>query len=158
MPSKPSTTWALGKTLAMLAAVLWGVLPAFIDTLDPAHLRNPAWPPHARQHLLWGVSTGAWLAVLGLVMFATATPRTVSRVYVGAAAGGAHIAGFFTAAVFKDLAGGAFDADGRVLLGFLPPAVLHFSTAAALLAAGVALCRRAAEASHTTPSPGATSP
>lgn len=146
----PSRAWSLGRALMIFAAFTYGVLPAIIDTFDPHHLRNPDWPPHARLHLMWLISAGLYLSLFGIYLFATATPRTFDRVRVGAMMGALHIAGFFTAAAFKSAAGAAFDADGRVLLGFIPPAALHFTTSATLLFAGYALSRRAALALDDT--------
>lgn len=140
----PPRTWAIGRAIALFAAFTYGVLPACIDTLDPHHLRNPSWPPHARLHLLWLNATGLYLALWGMHRFHTATPATFERFRAGAAVGALHIAGFFTAALFKGPAGAAFDADDRVVLGFIPPAMLHLGLSAALLFTGYTLCRRAA--------------
>lgn len=137
----PPRAWRVGKALTLLAAFTYGPLPALIDTLDPAHLRNPTWPPHARLHLLWLISSGLYSSLFGMYLLATATPRSFDRMRVGAALGAIHVAGFFTAGIFKSAAGAAFDADGRVLFGVVPPAMLHFGTSAALLLTGYVLCR-----------------
>ncbi len=134
----------------IFAALTYGVLPAIIDIFDPHHLRNPEWPPHARLHLMWLIAAGLYSSLFGIWLFATSTPRTFERARFGATIGALHIAGFFTAAAFKNAAGAAFDADGRVLLGFLPPAALHFLTSSTLLAAGYTLARRGARASTDT--------
>ena len=81
-------------------------------------------------------------ALVSISLFWTATPHSLSRIRTGALLGALHIGGFFVAAAFKNAAGAAFDADGRVLFGFLPPAMLHLGTSAALLFAGVRLCHR----------------
>ncbi|MDC0749643.1 hypothetical protein [Polyangium mundeleinium] len=135
-----STTWVAGKALCILSAFTYGLLTALIDVLDPHHLRNPDWPGHARFHLLWLISGGALGALVSIYLFWTATPRSFGRIRTGALLGALHIGGFFVAALFKNAAGAAFDADGRVLFGFLPPAMLHLGTSAALLFAGVRLC------------------
>lgn len=145
----PTRAWRLGVALCILAAVTYGVLPAIIDTFDPAHLRNPLWPPHARLHLMWLISAGLYQSLFGIFLFATATPRTFDRVRAGAVVGALHIAGFFTAGAFKSAAGAAFDADDRALFGVVPPAILHFSTSLALLATGYALCRREVRAAES---------
>ena len=79
-------------------------------------------------------------------IIATATPATRWRIRTGALIGAIHIGGFFAAALLKPLAGAEYDADGRVLLGFIPPAALHLSISASLLAAGVFLCSKKGEA------------
>lgn len=135
--------------LLTAAALLYGVLPALIDTFDPHHLLNPEWPPHARLHLLWLNSTGLYLSLFAIYLVWTATPRSSGRMRASAALGALHIAGFFTAGLFKDAAGAAFDADGRVLLGLFPPAILHFTTAAALQLGGFVLSDRAARQAAT---------
>lgn len=140
----PPRAWRVGKALTLLAAFTYGPLPALIDSLDPTHLRNPAWPPHARLHLLWLIASGLYSSLFGMYLLATATPRSFDRMRVGAALGAIHVAGFFTAGIFKGAAGAAFDADGRVLFGVVPPAMLHFGSSAALLLTGFALCRNVA--------------
>jgi hypothetical protein len=137
----PPRAFSAGKALCIFSAFTYGVLPAIIDTFDPHHLQNPDWPPHARLHLMWLISAGLYTSLFSIYLFWTATPQAFERMRVGAILGALHIAGFFTAGLFKDAAGAAFDADGRVILGFLPPALLHFSTSASLLLAGFALCR-----------------
>jgi hypothetical protein len=89
------------------------------------------------------ISAGLYSSLFSIYLFWTATPRAFERLRVGAIFGSLHVAGFFTAGLFKDAAGAAFDADGRVIFGFLPPAVLHFSTSTLLLVSGFLLCRRA---------------
>jgi hypothetical protein len=140
--SPSSTTWAAGKALCILSAVTYGLLTGLIDIVDPHHLRNPAWPGHARFHLLWQISAGALGALASIYLFWTATPRTLERVRTGAFLGALHIGGFIMATVFKGAAGAELDANGRVLLGFLPPNMLHLGTSAALLLAGVSLCHK----------------
>ena len=142
-PTPPSPTWIAGKALCIVSAVTYGLLTAAIDVVDPHHLTNPTWPGHARFHLLWLISAGALGALASIYLFWTATPRTPERLRTGALLGAVHIGGFFLAAIFKPAAGAEFDADGRVLLGFLPPAALHLATSATLLLAGVSLCRKA---------------
>ncbi len=138
--------WAVGKGLCIFAAFTYGLLTALIDVIDPNHLRNPAWPGHAKLHLLWLISGGAIGACVSIYLFATATPATRWRIRTGALIGAIHIGGFFAAALLKPLAGAEYDADGRVLLGFIPPAALHLSISASLLAAGVFLCSKKGEA------------
>lgn len=135
--------WSTGKILCILGTLLYGVLPVFIDTLDPHHLMNPAWPPHARLHLLWQICTGFLISMVATVLFVKATPKTVERVYIGGAIGASLVTAFMVSASLKNLVGSAFDADNRVLLGFIPPALLHFLTAGVLIAIGVWLCRNA---------------
>ena len=119
--------WTVGKGLCIFAAFTYGLLTALIDVIDPNHLRNPAWPGHAKLHLLWLISGGAIGACVSIYLFATATPATRWRIRTGALIGAIHIGGFFAAALLKPLAGAEYDADGRVLLGFIPPAALHLS-------------------------------
>jgi hypothetical protein len=141
-PLPSPANFRVGKSLCILSAFTYGLLTAIIDVVDPHHLRNPAWPGHARFHLLWLIGAGAWGALTSIYFFWTATPQTLSRIRTGALLGAMHLCGFFTAVAFKPAAGAEFDADGRVFLGFIPPAALHLTTSAALLVAGVALCHR----------------
>lgn len=141
-PPPSPTRFVAGKALCIISAFTYGLLTAIIDVVDPHHLQNPAWPGHARFHLLWLISAGAMGALTSIYLFWTATPQSLSRIRTGALLGALHIGGFFMAAVFKSATGAEFDADGRVLFGVLPPAALHLSVSAALLFAGVSLCHR----------------
>lgn len=139
-PREAPPRFRLGKAICITSTFTYGLLTAAIDIIDPHHLRNPDWPGHARFHLLWLISAGAIGALASIYLFWTATPRSLDRIRVGALLGAVHVGGFFTAAMFKGVSGAEFDADGRVLFGFLPPAALHLATSAALLAAGARLC------------------
>ena len=140
-PPSPAR-WFVGKALCIFSAFTYGLLTALIDIFDPHHLKNPAWPGHAKFHLLWLISGGALGALTSIYLFWTATPQSLVRIRTGAMLGALHIGGFFTAAIFKPVTGAEFDADGRVLLGFIPPAALHLGASAALLVAGVFLCHK----------------
>lgn len=141
-PNPTSKTWTLGKGLCLASAVTYGVLPPLIDTFDPHHLLNPTWPPHARMHLMWLNAAGLYLGIFCLYNFWTATRETFDRLRVGVHVGLLFLAGFFTAGLFKNAAGAAFDADGRLLFGVAPPAIVHLSTSTLLLLAGYYLCRK----------------
>ncbi len=136
------TLFSVGKALCAVSAFTYGLLTAAIDVIDPHHLRNPLWPGHAKLHLLWLICGGAIGALTSIYLFLTATPRTFSNIRTGALIGAIHLGGFFSAALCKQAAGAEFDADGRVLFGFLPPAVLHLSLSAALLFVGFSLCKK----------------
>lgn len=140
--SQFTKSWVVGKTLCIVSAITYGLLTALIDVIDPHHLQNPGWPGHARFHLLWLISGGAFGALTSIYLFMTATPQKFSRMRMGALLGAVHIGGFFIAALFKRAAGAEFDADDRVLFGFLPPALLHLSISSALLLTGFTLCRK----------------
>ncbi len=136
------TRFLIGKALCIVSAITYGLLTAAIDVVDPHHLQSPSWPGHAKLHLLWLICGGAIGALISIYLFLTATPQTMANVRTGALIGSIHLSGFFVAALMKPLAGAEFDADGRVLLGFLPPAVLHLSVSASLLLAGFSLCKQ----------------
>lgn len=139
---RSSKTWTLGKALCLFSAVTYGIMPPIIDTFDPHHLMNPTWPPHARLHLMWLNAAGLYLGLFCIYNFWTATRETFDRMRVGVTVGSLFIAGFFTAGLFKNFAGAAFDADGRLLLGLAPPAVVHLSISTLLLLVGYRLCRK----------------
>lgn len=137
-----SKRFFIGKALCVVSAITYGLLTAAIDAVDPHHLQNPSWPGHAKLHLLWLICGGAIGALCSIYLFLTATPQTMAKVRTGALIGAIHMSGFFVAALLKPVAGAEFDADGRVLFGFLPPAVLHLSVSASLLFAGFSLCKQ----------------
>lgn len=141
MTHAPPRRWAVGRAICIFAAFTYGLLTAAIDVIDPYHLLNPQWPGHARFHLLWLICGGALGALTSIYLFWTATPKNPVRLQMGALLGAVHLGGFFLAALLKGAAGAEFDADGRLLFGFLPPNMLHLGTSAALLFTGYKLCQ-----------------
>jgi uncharacterized protein DUF6640 len=55
----------LARILLTLPAIMLGADPLRID-LNPTHLLNPSWPPHARFHEAWLLSTGALVACVAV--------------------------------------------------------------------------------------------
>ena len=135
--------WKSGRGLMIFAAVTYGVLPTIIDIFDPHHMGNPDWPPHAKLHLLWLIGMGLSLCLYSISLFWRATIERPQGIYTGAAIGACQVGAFYAAGLLSSVFGAAFDADGRLLLGFLPPALLHFLISGSLLAAGFVLATQA---------------
>ena len=141
--AQSNNSWQVGRGILILASVTYGVLPAIIDSQDAEHLPNPAWPPHAKLHLLWLIAAGFYLSLYSIYLFWTASPADSTRIRTGVVIGACQVGGFYTAGVFRKRAGAAFDAGDRVLFGFLPPALLHFITSGCLLLIGYLLTEQA---------------
>jgi uncharacterized membrane protein len=55
----------LSKVLATIGLLIFGALIPVLEISD-THVFNETWPPHARLHEVWQLSTNIALAVLGL--------------------------------------------------------------------------------------------
>jgi len=53
------------RILVTIATLWYGLVPLFAD-LNPSHLFNPNWTPHARMHLTWLLSTNFLIAIFAL--------------------------------------------------------------------------------------------
>lgn len=55
----------MARVLATLGLVFIAVVLPLLE-LSPTHVFNPFWPPHARFHEVWQLSTNAAVALVGL--------------------------------------------------------------------------------------------
>lgn len=131
----PAARWLI--TAATLA---YGLGPFVID-MNRTHLLHPAWPGHARFHLLWAALSQ--LAVAGLALWLTwhEGPTTVWRCRLAAVIGLGLNAGFWGALVFKRLYRGTLhDPQGiPPLAGKYDGNLLAVILITALLVAGLGL-------------------
>ena len=100
-----TTRGLLGRVLLTLAALVGGVIPLTID-LGPSHVLNPLWPPHARLHEVWLLSTGGMIALMALYFLWIARQQARS---LGMAATllAVLLGGFFVAVATMGRYGGA---------------------------------------------------
>ena len=92
---------AIARILVTLAACAIGVAPPIAD-FNETHVQNPDWPPHARLHTAWLVTTNSLIALLAVVrMWRPGARVTGADVRVGALLVGAVLAGFFFAAAIR---------------------------------------------------------
>src|ERR1043165_6913004 len=93
------------RWLVTAATLAYGVGPFLID-MNRTHLLHPAWPGHARFHLLWAAVSQ--LAVAGIALWLTwghfDEPRWPVRLAIGI--GLAMNSGFWVALVVRKLFGG----------------------------------------------------
>lgn len=149
-PAPASTAWRVGRGLVLLAALVYGVLPAIIDLFTPQHLGDPGWTGHRRFHLIWQIclvfvvgARAGWLAW-------QAAPDRFVLLRRSAEHGALVLVAFFAAGGLTVPLGGAFGAPDEVLLG-VPFPIIHFSLATAVLAAGLALAWRGSRGVPQTP-------
>ena len=56
------------RLVVTVATVWYGFVPMLLADLNPTHLFNPNWTPHARMHLSWLLSAITLLATYALVL------------------------------------------------------------------------------------------
>ena len=125
----------LVSALLLLAAAIYGIIPPIVD-LTETHAFHPAWPPHARFHMVWLLGTNSTLAaiVAWLVIAGNAEHRDM-RLRFASLLGIAALGGFFVATLTQSAYGGALhDPTGRVspvfgldgnLVGFTPALLIQ---------------------------------
>ena len=109
----------LVAALLLVAAAIYGIVPPVVD-LTETHAFHPAWPPHARLHMVWLLGTNSILAaiVAWLVLAGEAGQRD-TRLRFASLLGVAALGGFFVATLTQSAYGGALhDPTGGVRLIF----------------------------------------
>jgi hypothetical protein len=126
----------IARILLTLAAIQWGLIPLMVD-LTETHVFKPDWPPHARLHAVWLLSTGAVLAVYAVGLLWTSGTDKPHRLRHASVIGAIVLAGFFIAALTTDMYGGAFTelAEPDTVFG-INTNIFAFSAAAILQAIG----------------------
>ena len=105
-----------GKLLLTISTISWGLAPIGADW-GPSHVFHVDWPPHARLHAVWLLTTGATLAVLsiGLVWLPSREKRANLR--VAGIIGLLMLIGFFAALALAGTYGGSIsDPDHEALV------------------------------------------
>lgn len=86
----------VARWLITLATLAYGFGPFLID-MNRTHLLHPAWPGHARFHLMWASVAQAATATLALWLVWADGPFARWRVQLALWIGIAHVGAFFVA-------------------------------------------------------------
>jgi hypothetical protein len=132
----------IGRILMTVAIILASVLPILVD-LTETHVLNPAWPPHARVHEVWLLSTGAGVGAIALWLIWRQRQLVLAAVLTACILGG-----FLLAAATAPLYGGVLVdpqtahlmPNNDQVLG-IPANLFAFSLAFVILLIGLALGR-----------------
>ena len=133
MISKPA------RVLITVATTWYGFVPLMAD-LNPSHLFNPNWTPHARMHLTWLLSTNFLLAMYALYLVWGA-----KEVLRAGLLGLCVVGVFWVATLTRDLYGGMLvdpDLPADFVMG-LNPNIIANTLLLLLLGIGVFLQSRA---------------
>ena len=96
------TNQAIARCLLAAFCLLQGLATVVID-LNRTHATNPAWPGHARFHLVWQTAAFAWLAVLEVPLVLVAGSLQEQRFYLAAILAGIPMLGFFSAFIARSI-------------------------------------------------------
>lgn len=120
------------KLVVTLGVLVFGLVLPFLE-VGPTHVFNPDWPPHARLHEVWQLTTNSSLAVLCLLMV------WVRRLYILPSVVGLCVMGGVVVAHGLEAAyGGALIYDGGPSLALLGvPGALLIPLATIALFSGV---------------------
>ena len=99
MPDPVST---LARLLVTAATLAYGLGPFFVD-LNKTHLVHPAWPGHARFHLLWASTSQLAVAAVALHLCWSDSADAAWRFRLGAVIGLCMTSGFWGALLFRKL-------------------------------------------------------
>ncbi len=106
------STPAAARWLITAGTLAYGLGPFVID-MNRTHLRHPAWPGHARFHLLWAAVSQLLVAGVALWLVWSDAPDALWRCRLAAVLGLCSVAGFWGALLFMKSYGGTLhDAGG----------------------------------------------
>ena len=97
----------LVSVLLLVAAAIYGIIPPIVDLSD-THAFHPAWPPHARFHMVWLLGTNSTLAlIVAWLVLAGPAEQRETRLRFASLIGIAALGGFFVATLSQSAYGGA---------------------------------------------------
>ena len=131
-----------GRILMTMAVLPASAMPLLVD-LGESHVLNPSWPPHARVHEVWLLSTGAGVGLVALWLI-----WVQPQLLLAAALTICILGGFMVAAATAPLYGGVLvdPATAHLIpnndqvLG-VPANLFAFSLALLILLTGLVLVR-----------------
>lgn len=131
-----------GRILMTVAVLLASALPILVD-ISESHVLNPAWPPHARVHEVWLLSTGASVGAVALGLIWIRPQLVLAAVLTACILGG-----FLVAAATAPLYGGVLvdPATAHLMpnndrIFGIPANLFAFSLALVILLLGLVLAR-----------------
>jgi hypothetical protein len=135
--------WNIARALLALLCAIQGVATLVID-LNRTHATNPAWPRHARFHLVWQSITTFLLSALLVGLVWWPGPYGVQRFYLALVLASISLLAFLCALIFRKLYGGAVsDPNGippvRVFVGS-HTLLVDLNLVAVLAASGMLAC------------------
>ena len=112
-PGPSNGTLRRARTVVTFPIAFLGIAPLFAD-LNASHVVNPDWPPHARLHVVWLISTNA--LVIGFALFTLWRGPALdwARFQLATLLSALVLAGFFVAGGTRSLYGGSFADDAGV--------------------------------------------
>ncbi|MFT3781883.1 MAG: hypothetical protein QM790_07695 [Nibricoccus sp.] len=130
----------IARVLITLATLAYGYGPFIVD-MNKTHLLHPAWPGHARYHLMWASVSQAAVAGIALWLVWAEAPNALWRCRLGGVIGLAMTSGFFGALLTKKLFRGTLhDPQGiHPIAGKIDGNLIAVIGIASLLAAGLVL-------------------
>lgn len=103
---------ALCRALLAIFCGLQGLGTVVVD-FNRSHATNPAWPGHARFHIVWQISSVVALSIVELALLLIAGPFVQQRFYIVAGLAAVPVLGFFFAvAARRFYSGGLSDPNG----------------------------------------------
>ena len=129
----------IGMTLMTIAILQYTVIPLFAD-LNRTHAANPAWPGHARNHLVTQVLTTSSLGLLALYFLWSGRFESELAVCLAVMCSAAALLPFFASALAAPLFGGEImpvrEGLGRIKLARIEGNIANFGSSAILLLVG----------------------
>lgn len=129
----------LAKLLMTVAILQFTVIPLIAD-LNRSHAANPAWPGHARNHLVVQVLTTSGIGCLALFFLWSNRVSHELGLCIATMLASIALVPFFVAVVARPLFGGelmpARIGIGTIHFGRIEGNLLNFGSAAVLFAAG----------------------
>lgn len=133
----------LAPRLLITAATLAYGFGPFVTDMNKTHVVHPAWPGHARFHLVWAASSQLAVSFIALWLLWQPSTEPVARAHLAAIIGLCLNSGFFAALAFKKLYRGTLHDPKGIppLAGKVDGNLLAVAAIVGLLLGGLTLLR-----------------
>ncbi len=129
----------IARILLTIAAIQYGFVPPIVDLSD-SHVFHIGWPPHARFHMVWLLCMGSGMAAFVLYLIWGPARDRLHQLKLTSILGIIIFGGFFTAAIFRSIYGGALaDPEHQILVLGIDGNVFAFGIAALLQISAMAI-------------------
>jgi len=129
----------IARILLTITAVQYGLVPLIVD-LSPSHVFHDHWPPHARFHMVWLLTSSAGIGVFAIWLIWWQSRKGDHYMRLACILGFIVLGSFFVAAgMMKNYGGALADPTHQIIIAGIDGNMFAFSIALVLQVAGTVI-------------------